>query len=70
MTKHYICIFFSCRDLTHNDLVSVEKSSLTKLPKLRQLLLDYNKISYVEEGAFAHLPALQTLYVTIGSLLF
>lgn len=48
--------------MTHNDLVAVEKSSLTKLPKLRQLILDHNKISYVEEGAFAHLPVLQTLY--------
>lgn len=49
------------RDLAHNDLVSVEKTSLTKLPKLRQLLLDHNKISYIEEGTFAHLPALQIL---------
>ena len=42
--------------------MSVEKSSLTKLQKLRQLILDYNKISNVEEGSFAHLPVLQTLY--------
>lgn len=50
------------RDLTHNELVSVDKTTLTKLPKLKHLLLDHNKISYVEEGAFAHLPSLQILY--------
>jgi Leucine-rich repeat (LRR) protein len=44
-----------------NDMVSVDKTTFTKLPKLRQLLLDHNKISFVEEGAFAYLTSLQTL---------
>ena len=67
----YILIFFLhinnfvflFRDLSQNELVAVDRSSFTKLAKLRQLLLDHNKISYVEEGAFGYLLSLQTLWV-------
>lgn len=55
--------FLIFRDLTQNEMVSVDKTTFTKLPKLRHLLLDNNKISYVEEGAFAYLSSLQILYV-------
>jgi len=53
------------RDLSHNELISIERGSFESLTKLERLKLDHNQITYVSDGAFNYTTNLRILYVNI-----
>lgn len=50
-----------CRDLTHNQLKTIYPSTFRKLAHLKNLLLDHNQLSRIDDGAFEDLSELITL---------
>lgn len=58
----FINFGFHFRDLSHNDLTSIERGSFEYLTKLEILKLDHNQIAYISDGAFNFTPNLRVLY--------
>lgn len=54
----YILYF---RDMSHNKLQAIYAKTFDKLYSLKRLILSDNLITYIEEGAFQALGALQYL---------
>lgn len=54
---------FCFRDLSHNELASIERESFEHLTKLERLKLDHNQITYISDGAFNYTINLRVLYV-------
>lgn len=52
------------RDLSHNELTSIDRGSFEYLTKLEKLKLDHNQIAYVSDGAFNFTTNLRILYAS------
>lgn len=51
-------------DLSYNQLVTVGPGVFRGLSRLRQLYLQNNKLTVVQQGSLDMLPALEVLYVS------
>lgn len=56
-----IFLYFLFSDMSHNKLQSIYARTFDKLFSLKRLILSDNLITYIEEGAFKSLEALQYL---------
>ena len=54
---------YICRDLSYNEISTIERDTFEFLEKLKKLKLDHNQITYIADGAFSSTPNLQILYV-------
>lgn len=63
MVRMIINFYLYFRDLSHNELTSIDRGSFEYLEKLEKLKLDHNQIAYVSDGAFNFTTSLRILYV-------
>jgi len=63
MIRVIINVYLYFRDLSHNELTSIDRASFEYLTKLEKLKLDHNQIAYVSDGAFNFTTNLRILYV-------